>query len=260
MPSTRRSLESSNLPPAPNGWDRPASWPNLEVGELHAWWIDLDQPATGEVLSVEERARADRLRAPGGRERFVAGRRALRGILGGYLGLAAGDVAFCYGGRGKPALAGELGRRLEFNLTHSAGLALLVVVERRAVGVDVEEVRPMAEADRLVERFFSVREREAFRALAVADRLAAFFRCWTRKEAYLKATGEGLGLPLEGFDVSLGPAEPARLLNVEGRPGEAERWSMADLDPGPGFIAALAVEGALGRVRRFCWEPGEAMA
>jgi len=243
--------------PADPPWREPPAEPVAAPGAVDVWRVALDLGGSAverlaATLADDERARADRLRVPGGRGRFIAGRGALRAILGRYLGLPADRLAFRYGGRGKPALPGT---GLEFNLTHSGGLALLAVTRGRAVGVDIEAARPMADADRLVERFFSPREVAAYRALPAAERPAAFFRCWTRKEAYMKATGLGLGQPLDGFDVSLAPGEPPRLLAVAGRPGEADRWSMRDLDPGPGYAAALLVEGGADLVRCYRW-PG----
>ena len=241
--------------PADPPWQPPPADPVATPGAVDVWRIalDLGGPAVDRLaatLAPDELARADRLRVPRGRGRFIAGRGALRAILGRYLGEPAGRLAFLYGGRGKPALPGT---GLEFNLTHSGGLALLAVARGRAVGVDIEEARPMADADRLVERFFSPREVAAYLALPAAERPAAFFRCWTRKEAYMKATGLGMGQPLDGFDVSLAPGDPPRLLAVAGRPGEADRWSMHDLHPGPGYAAALLVEGAAGAIRCYRW-------
>jgi len=243
--------------PADPPWQPPPADPAASPVAVDVWRIALD-PGESAVdrlaatLTTDELARADRLRVPGGRGRFIAGRGALRAILGRYLGVPADRLAFRYGGRGKPALPGT---GLEFNLTHSGGLALLAVAGGRAVGVDIEEARPMPDADRLVERFFSPREVADYRALPAAERPAAFFRCWTRKEAYMKATGLGLGQPLDGFDVALAPGDLPRLLAVAGRPDEADRWSMVDLNPGPGYAAALMVEGAAGAIRCYRW-PG----
>ena len=225
---------------------------------VHVWRIALEQSALAAgrlegTLSPDEGARADRLRAPRGREHFIAARGAMRAILGRYLEIEPGAVRFRYGPQGKPSLAEGAG--LEFNLAHSGGLALLAVARGRALGIDIEEVRPMPDAGRIVDRFFSERECSAFRALPEGERLAAFFRCWTRKEAYMKATGEGMSLPLDRFDVSLDPGAPPRLLGVVGRPGEVERWVFHDLDPGPNHAGALAVEGAVAAVRCFRWAP-----
>jgi 4'-phosphopantetheinyl transferase len=210
----------------------------------------LDQPAStvrrlGESLALDERERAGRFHFDRDRDRFIVGRGALRALLGRYLGMEPGRVAFRYGPQGKPALAEGAGTSpLQFNLAHSQGLALLAIAEGRQIGIDVEVIRPVSEVDQLVGRFFSPRECAEFRRVAEGERLASFYRGWTRKEAYLKATGEGLATPLDQFDVTLAPGEPARLLDVAGRPSEVSRWALLDLDPGPEAIAALAVEAA----------------
>jgi 4'-phosphopantetheinyl transferase len=132
---------------------------------------------------------------------------------------------------------------LRFNLSHSQGLALFALVLDRNVGVDVEALRTLPNAEQIAERFFSPAERAAFRALPPDQRQLAFFRCWTQKEAFIKALGEGLSLALDRFDVSVSPHEAARLLRVDGDAERASRWVMQSLDPGPGFLGALACDG-----------------
>jgi len=239
-----------------------SSFPEVEgvpPGEVHVWRIPLGPLGAsarrlGRLLSPDERARADRFYAEGDRLRFAVGRGALRTILGRYLRLAPDRLAFRYGPRGKPALAGETGPSApRFNLAHSHDLALLAVAGGREVGVDVEAVRPIPDADRLVARFFSAREGAEYADLPDAEKIGAFFRGWTRKEAYVKATGDGLSMPLDRFDVPL--AAGPILLRVPDRPEEAARWSLRDLDPGAGFAAAVAVEGAGWSLRSFGFEP-----
>ncbi len=172
--------------------------------------------------------------------------------MGRYAGREPSAIAFRYGGWGKPGLdEARDGDGLQFNLSHSGDLALLAVARGRRLGIDVEAVRPMADAGPIAARFFSPRECERFRRLPESEQLAAFFRCWTRKEAYMKATGAGMSMPLDQFDVTLSPGEPPALLRVEGLPDEPSRWSYRDLDPGPGYLAALAVEGTGWRLRGF---------
>jgi 4'-phosphopantetheinyl transferase len=130
---------------------------------------------------------------------------------------------------------------------------LYAFAQDRQVGIDLEHVRRLPEASDIVEKYFSSRERSVFRALAPDARLEAFFRGWTRKEAYIKATGHGFGLAPDQFDVVIAPGEPARLLNVSADPAEACRWSLYDLQPAPGYIAALAAEGQDGHLRRWLW-------
>ncbi len=161
--------------------------------------------------------------------------------MSGYLNAAPGELRFGKGPGGKPAIAGE-NRPVCFNLSHTGGHALIAVAYGREVGVDVEVVSPRPKAEALVDRFFSPGEKAAFKGLAAHETREAFFAGWTRKEAYVKAIGRGLRFPLDRFDVSLKPGDQNALLRVEGLPAETNRWSLRDIDLGPGFRAALAVE------------------
>ena len=157
---------------------------------------------------------------------------------------------------GKPALADTSGKEtIRFNLSKSDRVVLFAFTRDRGIGVDIERVRDISEMDQIAERFFSVRENAVFRALPESKKKEAFFNCWTRKEAFIKASGDGLSRSLDKFDVSLVPGEPARLLRTEGDSKGASRWSIQDLKPASGFAAAFAVE-----VRRWqlhCWQwPG----
>jgi len=205
------------------------------------------------TLTLDERARARRFRFPRDRDRFIVARGVLRAILGRYLGVDPGRLRFRYSPYGKPALAGPFeDEGIRFNLAHSQGIALYAVSRGREVGIDVEYVRADLADERIAERFFSPREVATLRAVPAEQRREAFFHCWTRKEAYVKARGEGLSLPLDQFDVSLAPGEPAALLSTPGDPPEVTRWSLQALNPGPGYVAALAVEGNGWRLR--CWQ------
>lgn len=227
-------------------WDHPPPSGSVAGGEVHVWRATLDLPAAAmerleTALNVAERARADRYATEPLRNHFVAARGTLRTVLARYLGTDPAAVAFRTVRNGKPVIDGP--GDLMFNLSHSKGAALIAVASGRRVGVDLEQVRPMRDFEALAERFFAPAERDELRALAAEERQAAFFRAWTRKEAYIKATGEGIAAGLERFAVTMSPGVPALLRHVEGRPGEASRWSLCDLDPWPGFAAALAVEG-----------------
>lgn len=178
------------------------------------------------------------------RKRFIVGRGVLRTILALYLGTEPSRLQFCYGPHGKPYLADRLGdATLRFNLAHSHELALYAFTRGREIGVDLEYIRYMPGVEQIAARFFSTRENAVLHALPTSQKQEAFFNCWTLKEAYIKAIGNGLAQPLDKFDVSLAPGEPARLLSVEGAPEEASRWSLKALTPAPGYVAALAVEG-----------------
>jgi len=167
-------------------------------------------------------------------------------------------VDFRYGPRGKPELAARFDRAgLRFNASHSEGLGLYAVTTWRRIGVDIERVRPMPDLESIAERWFSPHEQQELRRLAPGERNEGFFNCWTRKEAYIKAIGEGLSHPLQRFTVSLAPGGPVRLERVDGRPAEAGRWTLAALTPEPGYVAAVAVEGRLARMVCVRWkEPG----
>lgn len=226
--------------------------------EVPLWVVDLDcsperPSALLECLSSDERARAGRFRFDRDRRRYVVARAALRRVLGNVVGVPASQIAFEYGPYGKPALASPAGARVEFNVSHCEGLALIAVAAGRRVGVDLERVAAGASRQPIAERFFSPTEIAALRALPVASQDEAFFACWTRKEAYIKARGEGLSIPLDAFSVSLGPGEPAALLDGPGGRDGIQTWSLTSLTPAPGFIAAVAVEGEDWRLllRRF---------
>jgi 4'-phosphopantetheinyl transferase len=243
-------------PPQAEAWDADSPTGDadrFEAGEVHLWRFRLDAPADrldalAETLSADERARADRFAFDVHRLRFVAARGRLREVLGRYLGAPPASLRFAYGPHGKPELRDAPG--LRFNLSHSGSAALLAVSPDRPVGVDLEEARPLADFESLADRVFSPRERRALDALPPSGRLAAFYLGWTRKEAYLKALGDGLARPLDRFSVSLSPGEPARLLDAFGDPEEPARWSLLDVTPWPGFAACLAAPGPLAAPRR----------
>ena len=166
----------------------------------------------------------------------------MRQLLGVHLGTTAPEIEFAYGPHGKPALSQKFaGVNLRFNLSHSGEIAIYGFSIGRELGVDVEALRPLSDADDIVARFFSRAECEAYRRLAAIDRTAGFFNCWTRKEALIKALGDGLYYSLKNFDVSLAPEDFATVLRLNDVPGERCGWSMGYLDV-PGFAAAVVVE------------------
>src|ERR1051326_1991505 len=163
----------------------------------------------------------------------------------------AGDIQFGYGANGKPYFADETHRWLRFNLSHSHGVALYAISAEREIGIDVEYVRRVPDVD--VENIFSASEIAALKALPESVRPRAFFACWTRKEAYIKARGGGLSIPLKSFSVSLSPGEPAALLDAS--PPAFSRWSLREIAVDPRYAAAVAVEGSPSRIRY--WEVRE---
>jgi 4'-phosphopantetheinyl transferase len=244
----------------PSSWCAPPETPTLGNNEVHVWRASLELPALRvqalrNDLSEEELQRAERFHSQRHRSHFVVARGLLRTILGRYLKVEPGRLLFQYGPKGKPELAVDPGRRaLRFNVSHSHGLALYAVTQERDIGVDVEHVRPDVAAEKIAERFFSRGEAAALREVPAVVRQEAFYTCWTRKEAYLKAIGEGITLRLDQFEVSVTPGEPAVLLSINGDLKEASYWSLKGLDPGPGYVGALAVKGHGCDLRCWHWE------
>lgn len=229
-------------------WRAPSARLALPGDEAHIWRARFDPlasqaPRLAQTLSVDERQRAEQYYFERDRVRFVVGRGLLRTILGRYLGMEPGDIRFSYGTFGKPTLEGPVEReRLQFNVAHSGGLALYAFTRDRAIGVDVEQCRPLPDAEQLIERFFSAHEVATWRGLPPHERSPAFFNCWTRKEAFIKAVGDGLSHPLDQFEVSLTPGEPAKLLQTHGNPEAAALWALHALTPADDYVAALAVQ------------------
>ena len=229
----------------------------LSRDDVHVWRATLDQPAEyvrqlAQSLSEDERLRAERFYFERDRSRFIVGRGLLRFILSRYLEIPANKLQFCYSSRGKPELVETSSAyKLRFNVSHSQGLVMYAVTRDRSIGIDVEYIRPMPEAEQIVKSFFSVYENNVFQHLPLCQKQLAFFNCWTRKEAFVKAIGDGLSLPLDQFDVSLIPGEPARLLEIKGD-RSSTCWSLQDLTLDPGYAAALAVEGQGWNLS--CWE------
>ncbi len=228
----------------------------LSHAEVHVWCVALVQPATLErelvdLLAEDERDRAARFHFEHLRRRFRVSHGVLRRILAHYTGIAAAQLRFAADPFGKPALTEPEGE-LRFNLSHSENLALIAVARGREVGVDIEFMRHVPEAEAVAKCNFSAREYAAYRALDEKEKRVAFFNCWTRKEAYLKARGEGLSFPLAQVDVAFAPAEVPGLLCVHGDTIEAARWSLRALHPANGYAAALAVAGQ--EVKLSCWQ------
>lgn len=223
--------------------------PVIGCDEVHVCQAELDQPPSQvqsffDTLAADERARAGRFYFAEDRARYIAARGMLRAILGRYLQRAPESLTFFYGARGKPALSAETGGdAIRFNVSHSHGVAFYAVARGREVGIDLERIRCDVAVAEIAERFFSRREAAILRTLPSEAQHQAFFHCWTRKEAYIKAHGEGLSLPLDQFDVSLAPGDPAAILGTRPDPSEASRWSLQDLSAAPGYVAALAAEG-----------------
>jgi 4'-phosphopantetheinyl transferase len=214
--------------------------------------------AFAKTLSDHERKRAERFQFDRDRDRFIIRRGLLRRMLGHYLHTDPAQVAFTCQSRGKPVLAGITdGQTLHFNLSHSHGLALFAVARESALGIDLERIRPIPEIDQIAARFFSPYENALLDDLPKEQIPEAFFHCWTRKEAYLKATGEGIADSLPEVEVSLSPGRAAQVVSIAGDLQEAALWTIHALAPAPGFVGALAVKAKDFEALCCRWPSGE---
>lgn len=213
--------------------------------EIHVWQCRLDYPSASlqkyfPALSADERTRAERFHFEKHRTRFIAGRAFMRTILARYLQIDPSQIAFQYSHYGKPSLANANRRNeLFFSLTHSHQLALLAVTYEAEVGIDIEHLRNVS--DGLADGYFSPSEIAALRNLPERLQREAFFTCWTRKEAYIKALGGGLSVPLDTFDVSLAPGAPAMILNIRCGGESPSAWRLEHLTPAEDYVGAVAI-------------------
>jgi 4'-phosphopantetheinyl transferase len=215
----------------------------LTPDSVHVWTIFVDRfaPRRAEfeaTLSPDERQRAARFVVEEPRLRFIIARGALRTILAGYLDVAPEDIQFAYGEHGKPSLPDS---DLRFNLSHSDNVILIGVTQNHDIGVDVEHIHAIPEMSIMARDNFSLYEQGTLFKAPEQERERAFFACWTRKEAYIKATGDGFSMPLRDFDVTLLPGEPPRILRANG--DDPARWSLVHLEPDVDYIGAICVEG-----------------
>lgn len=236
----------------------PDSALQLPTSELHVWAIPLDLSEaevseSSKTLSEDELLRAARFHFDLHRRRYIAGRAALRSILAAYTGKQASDVEFFYGTHGKPHLA-RPDRGVRFNFSNSEGQAICAVMCRTEIGADLEMMRDISDYETIARQFFSPSEAEALLSLPHGFRQEAFVNCWTRKEAFLKALGSGLALPLDSFEVSLRPGDPARLLSVDGDRAGAIGWTLISMSPLPNFVASVAVRGRPRLIRTWVYQ------
>ena len=227
--------------------------------EVHVWRALLE-PSSSQVqefrgiLSDDELDRANRFFFEKDRQRFIAARGTLRSILSRYITSYPGHLRFYYNQYGKPFLDSEFSaNQLQFNLSHSESMALYVITRNMEIGVDIERVRSDLEYEAIAKRFFSANEVSRLRRIPAEKKLEAFYHCWTRKEAYIKAHGKGLSLPLDSFEVSLDPDEPSISLIIKDEPQESSLWTLLDLKPEPGYAGALAVKGLACKFRYWDW-------
>lgn len=235
-------------------WEPPPAHLILPVREVHVWRASLDVPdsyvqSLERTLSTEELKRAGRFYFEAHRRDFTIGRGLLRSILGLYLDVAPDRVSFFYNAYGKPLLRDEV---IHFNLSHSGRMVIYGISCGRKIGVDIERTRTDFDCEQLAEKFLSDRECAMLQTLPHELRHHGFFNCWTRKEAFIKAIGQGVSFPLKQFDVSLLPGEPACILSIRGDVHASARWHLEDLDVEGGYIAAYAIEGRISQLR--CWQ------
>ncbi len=230
-------------------WPLPPQHITLSENEVHAWKVPLvaaedEYSALQQVLSTDERERARRFYFEKDRRRWTIAHGVLRILLAHYLNKGTHELQFVTNDYGKPALAPALtGTELQFNISHSAELALCAFTYKRQIGIDVEYMRLDIDWEPLARSHFSPSEYAALQALPAARRAEAFFLCWSRKEAYIKAKGKGLSIPLDQFDVSLAAGEPTALLGSREDAQAITHWSLRALEPGDGYAGALMVEG-----------------
>ncbi len=243
----KKMIREKHKPMAIPILELPSAEVQIDAREVHIWHSNLQvSPIQYQdmesLLSEEERKRAERFHYDIHRVRFTVARATLRLILAKYLSQAPKEIQFGYGINGKPGLASPNPLQIEFNLSHSEDAVVIAVCREAAVGVDIESIKPNREILRIARRFFSKHEYTVLQSLPKTQRLSGFYNCWTRKEAFVKAVGSGLYMPLDAFAVTLNPHEPARLLWMKGEPDAAEKWSLYSWQPTENFTAALAVK------------------
>jgi 4'-phosphopantetheinyl transferase len=232
---------------------------NLTLGEeeVHIWRADLEvdeslQSSFLKLLSPDEKNRSGKFRFVKDRRNFIAARGILRILLGKYLEINPIEISFQYSRFGKPGIANN--DSLRFNISHSQNMALFAFTKKFAIGIDVEFVNPDIEAKDIATNFFSTNEILNLLALPAEQQTLGFFNCWTRKEAFIKAVGEGLSFPLDKFEVSLEPGKPAKLLATHWEPAAVSKWSIYSMSPRANFVGCLAIEGLVGHIKCWNWE------
>jgi 4'-phosphopantetheinyl transferase len=236
-------------------WELNPESVDLGENQIHIWraYLDCAEAVLRQfeaTLAPDEKARSLRFIFQRDRDSFVAARGILRELLGRYLSRSPADLEFDYRPEGKPFLRKQFDQSVHFNLSHSHGLALVGFARGRELGVDVELVRPDVSGDEIATRFFSPEEVAELRAFPASLRSQGFFLCWTLKEAYIKARGGGLNIPLDSFHVSFTPGQPERL-----RSEDSSRWSLCSFRPDPRYVGALVAEGTDWQPRYWDWQP-----
>lgn len=242
-----------------NEWSVPHQTPRLLNDDIHVWRASLEVPSARleylyRMLSEDEVNRAKQYCFEQVRRRFIIRRGLLRCILSGYLGQSPREISFSYNSYGKPALVSISGKpALYFNVSHSGALVLYAITQNQEVGVDIERIRLVEDAEDIVKRFFSSREKAEFSTLPERIKKQAFFTCWTRKEAVIKAMGQGLSYRLNKFSVSMIPDEKTRLVKTKGHENKETIWCLKAIRLRAGYVAAVAVEEYDLFIRHWQW-------
>jgi 4'-phosphopantetheinyl transferase len=238
-------------------WLNPPDNLNLSDDEAHIWRADLKfnecfQTSFLKLLSPDEKRRAQKFRFTKDSRNFIIARGILRSLIGKYLKIKPSEISFRYSEFGKPGIADN--HSLQFNISHSKNIALFAFIKKLNVGVDVEFVNPDIEVKDIAEKFFSPNEVLNLFALPEKQHTLGFFNCWTRKEAFIKAVGEGLSFPLNKFEVSLEPDKPAKLLATDWEPKAVSKWSIFSMSPATNFVGGLAIEGVVEKIKFWNWQ------
>jgi len=237
-------------------WQTPPAAFHLAEGVAHVWRLRLDAPHLNAalfrpLLNSEECARADRYRFDLNRNQFTSARGVLRTLLARYTGAEKTAIEFQFSTHGKPALdPNSCDHPITFNVSHSGAMALIGFTIKNAIGVDVEEIERTVSEEKIADRYFSPDEVARLNGLPNHDQSAGFFRCWTRKEAFIKAHGDGLSLPLDSFSVTFGEGEPPQLVRFDREPGPSG-WNLAAPDMGDGYVGAACVASPATEYRFF---------
>lgn len=226
---------------------------------MHVWTVPLKQYTCGiaqllKYLSTDEIMKAERFRFEKDKKRFMTMRSILRNILSSYLEIGPADIEFCYNQFGKPFVPVAINaREISFNASSSQNVALIAIALEKEIGIDIEKISSDWEHVEIARNFFSERERNEFLRLPDEFKIEAFFSCWARKEAFVKAIGEGLSFSLKDFDVSVAQNVPVTILDIRNSDQKAADWNLVDINAGWGYKAALAVKGDIGALRYYAW-------
>jgi len=235
-------------------WTTVSEHPSLNPDEVHVWQTSLVLPSASvislrDLLSVDERARADRFVFARDRDQFTIARARLRQLLAAYLNLAPHELRFDYNPFGKPQLSVPVLNTLQFNVSHSGELALIAIAQNRRVGVDIEAHKPQPAFLEIARSVFSAEEYAALEAVPAPQQGEVFYRIWTHKEAFIKALGEGLSHLLDSFSMTLREDAPP-MLKLLGGDAEAP-WTLHTLEVNENYSGALAIEGVVEHVRQY---------